>query len=184
MRFLLRDWLSWGFEGSAARWGGVVFYRAGWRRSCVWCGADAWCRNAHSGGAALIPLSITAVLTIAGIAIIRFEGEFVRPLVAAALTSVLGLPLGLIVGAFAGGPFAWAVIGSAISGALGAFIGRRVFDPDSSESWATSVIGAFAIATVWIVWFEIMGGLTQHWAPYSAAGFLNGWAGALVHLLG
>ncbi|GAA4619699.1 hypothetical protein GCM10023196_000740 [Actinoallomurus vinaceus] len=133
----------------------------------------------------LVPLSLTAVLTSAGITITRFEGELARPLFAAALTNIAGLPLGLIVGALAGDLFACAVVGSVVSGVFGVFIGGRVFfDPGDSDSRATSVIAALAIATLWIVGFEIMGALTQHWARHSAAGFLNGWAGGLAHLLG
>ncbi|MFL6053023.1 MAG: hypothetical protein ACJ72W_08930, partial [Actinoallomurus sp.] len=134
-------------------------------------------------GAFVLPLSVAAVLTIAGMAITRCEGAIMRPLFAEAVTLILGLPLGLIAGALAGDFFAGAVIGGAAFGALGVNLGARELEPDYSEGWAASGVATLAFAAMWIVLLEIMGYLTQHWAVHSAVGFLDSWAGGLVHLL-
>jgi hypothetical protein len=143
-------------------------------------------RDVHTSylvGAFLLPLGTAAVLTITGMAITRNGGAIVIPLFMESMTLILGLPVGLVVGALAGDFFAGAVIGSAAFGALGVIIGARDLEPESGGFWTASVIITLLVATVWIGLFELVGYLTQHWAVHSAVGFLDTWAGGLVHLL-
>jgi Protein kinase domain len=135
-------------------------------------------------GAFVLPLGVATVLTIVGMSITRCEGAIMRPLFVEAMMLILGLPLGLIVGAIAGDFFTGAVIGAAAFGVLGTNIGAGGLEPDYSEGWAASGVATLAFAAVWIVVFEVMGYLTQHWAVHSAVGFLNTWADGLVSLLG
>ncbi|MEV5703990.1 hypothetical protein [Actinoallomurus sp. NPDC052274] len=134
-------------------------------------------------GAFLLPLGIAAIVAVAGMRVTRCAGVVALPLFTEAIVLVVGLPAGLLVGALVGDFFAGAVLGGAAFGVLGVNVGGSALKEDL-ESWGIATGSTLFVVAVWVALVETVGYLTQHWAAHSAVGFLNTWAGGLVHLLG
>ncbi|GAA0371290.1 serine/threonine protein kinase [Actinoallomurus spadix] len=133
-------------------------------------------------GASLLPLGIAAAVTVAGMKITRCSEVVAFPLLFEMITLLVGLPIGLVLGGILGDFYAGAVLGSAACGALGANLGGGRIE-QQNDSWAVDTVLTLLIAAVWIALIETTGYLTQRWAVHSAVGYLDTWAGGLVHLL-
>ncbi|WP_433177876.1 protein kinase domain-containing protein [Actinoallomurus sp. CA-150999] len=136
----------------------------------------------YFAAALFLPLSMFTVFSVAAFAITRYEIMTGIALFMGAISLLIGLAAGLVVGAIAGDLYAGAVIGALILGAVGIVFGLVGTYPDTGDSWGAAIATSLFCAAVWILLIETVGYLTQRWAVHSAVGFLNTWAGSLVGL--